>query len=351
MLDHALDGCRVVLCAGPGGVGKTTISAAIALGLARSGSRVCVLTVDPARRLADALAMTADGNEAVSIPIEGGGSLTAVMLDATGTFDDLIGRYAENEAQAATIRENRIFRSLSGALSGTQEYMAMEKLYELSASGLFDVVVVDTPPTRNALDLLDAPRRLEQFLTNRVTRTLLAPTRRGLRAVNAAASGILKQVGRVAGAQVVADAIVFFQAFSGMEQGFLERAGDVRSLLHEASTAYVLVTAPLPAAITESKYFIDRLEGDGLVLAAVIANRCTPSPGSGEELPREQFGASALGDLLDNFWEIRAEAELHRAAVEELVAARAESKVLVVPLRPAGVASLEELRDLAEDLA
>ena len=160
----------VIVCCGPGGVGKTTVSAALGLEAARRGRRACVVTVDPARRLADALGIESLANTPSPVVGDWPGHLDALMLDARGTFDDLVGRYSQTEEQAASILSNRLYQSLAGALSGTQEYMAMEKLYELTEANTYDVVIVDTPPTRNALELLDAPSRSDQFLENRLFR-------------------------------------------------------------------------------------------------------------------------------------------------------------------------------------
>ena len=166
------------------------------------------------------------------------------MLDTKSTFDDLVTTYAADEEQAERILANRFYRNISGALSGTQEYMAMEKLYELHADSDFDLVVVDTPPTRHALDFIDAPRRLTRFLDHRLYRVLTAPTRGVMRAVNAAAQTFMRSVSKVVGADVFDDAIAFFQAFEGMEAGFKERADKVLQLLSDPSTAFVLVASP-----------------------------------------------------------------------------------------------------------
>ena len=181
----------IVICCGSGGVGKTTTAAAIALEGARRGRNAVVVTIDPARRLADALGLEALTNEPSVIPGDWPGTLSALMLDTKGTFDDLVRRYSSDAEQAERILANRFYRNISGALSGTQEYMAAEKLYELHEEGEFDLVVVDTPPTRNALDFLDAPSRLTRFLDHRLYRVLVAPTRTYLRAVNVAAQGEL----------------------------------------------------------------------------------------------------------------------------------------------------------------
>src|SRR5579875_3772507 len=198
------------------------------------------------------------------------------MLDSRTTFDELVERYARTPGQAEAIKANRLYQNLTGALSGTQEYMAMEKLFELTGSGAYDVVVVDTPPTRNALDLLDAPRRLTQFLENRLFRALMAPTRLSLRAINLATQALLRTISRVAGAEIVQDAIAFFQAFQGMEVGFDERAGAMRALLADPATAYVVVTSPRADAIEEAWYFADRLAERGVAPAGLVVNRVHP---------------------------------------------------------------------------
>ncbi len=182
-----------------------------------------MVTVDPARRLADALGVESLPNTPSEVQGDWPGHLHALMLDSKGTFDDLVQRYARTPEQAEAILANRLYQNLAGALSGTQEYMAMEKLYELVNSGEFDIVVVDTPPTRNALDLLDAPRRLTRFLENRLFRALLVPTRMSLRAVGVATQALLRTISKVAGAEIVQDAVGFFQAFEGMEDGFRSR--------------------------------------------------------------------------------------------------------------------------------
>ncbi|MGH9089018.1 MAG: ArsA family ATPase, partial [Acidimicrobiales bacterium] len=211
-LDALLADRHVVVCCGPGGVGKTTVSATFALAAARTGRKACVVTVDPARRLADALGVESVPNVPVLVEGDWSGELHAVMLDARGTFDELVQRYARTPEQAEAIQSNRLYQSLAGALSGTQEYMAMEKLYELTEEGDYDVVVVDTPPTRNALDLLDAPRRLTHFLENRLFRALLLPTRVSLRALGLATHALLRTIAKVAGTDIVHDAVAFFQA-------------------------------------------------------------------------------------------------------------------------------------------
>ena len=274
----------IVICCGSGGVGKTTTSAAIALQAARLGRTACVVTIDPARRLANSLGVDELSNSPTRIEGDWPGELHALMLDPKGTFDDLITRYSDSEAQADDIRVNRIYRNLTGTLSGTQEYMAMEKLHELVEEGGFDVVVVDTPPSRNALDFLDAPRRLTHFLENRVFQALMAPTRVGLRFMGVAAHALLRTISKVAGADIVHDAVAFFQAFEGMEEGFRLRAARVRELLVQPGTAFVLVASPRPDSVDEAVHFAGKLAESGMSATALIVNRVQPRFATDDQL-------------------------------------------------------------------
>ena len=224
------------------------------------------------------------------------GHLHALMLDSKGTFDDLVQRYARTPEQAESILANRLYQNLAGALSGTQEYMAMEKLYELVHSEEFDIVVVDTPPTRNALDLLDAPRRLTRFLENRLFRALLVPTRMSLRAVGVATQALLRTISKIAGAEIVQDAVGFFQAFEGMEDGFRSRASAVHELLADPATAYVRVTSARPDAVTEAGFFAEKLaERDVRVAVGLVVNRIAPSFGAGGGPPLRRGRPRARG--------------------------------------------------------
>ncbi len=272
----------IVICCGSGGAGKTTTSAAIALAGAIAGLRTCVVTIDPARRLADALGVGRLTNEPKRIEGSWSGELYAVMLDAKRTFDDLVERYSADPEQAERILGNRLYRNLTSALSGTQEYMAAEKLYELNASGAFDLVVVDTPPTRNALDFLDAPGRLTRFLENRVFRLLLMPTRMSLKALTVATQALLRTISKVAGSEIVEDAMAFFRAFEGMEEGFRERARGVEALLSDPGTAFLLVAVRRRDSVVEGRFFADRLAEAHQPVAALVVNRRHPDFGSGE---------------------------------------------------------------------
>jgi anion-transporting ArsA/GET3 family ATPase len=272
----------IIICCGSGGAGKTTTSAAVALAGALEGRKACVVTIDPARRLADALGIGSLTNEPKRIDGPWPGELSAVMLDAKRTFDDLVERYSADQEQADRILNNRLYRNLTSALSGTQEYMAAEKLYELNASGDFDLVVVDTPPTRNALDFLDAPGRLTRFLENRVFRLLLMPTRASLKALTMATQALLRTISKVAGSEIVEDAMAFFRAFDGMEEGFRERARGVEALLADPGTAFVLVAAPRRDSVSEAKFFADRLAQAHQPVAALVVNRLHPDFRAGE---------------------------------------------------------------------
>ena len=266
----------IVICCGSGGVGKTTTAAAFALQAARLGRRACVVTIDPARRLANSLGLDTLTNRPTRIEGDWPGELHALMLDPKGTFDDLIQRYSDSAEQVEDIKVNRIYRNLTGSLSGTQEYMAMEKLYELVEEGSFDLVVVDTPPTRNALDFLDAPRRLTRFLENRVFQALMKPTRAGLKFMGVAAQALLRTISRVAGADIVHDAVAFFQAFEGMEEGFRTRAARVRELLAHADTAFILVASPRPDSVDEAVHFAGKLAESDMSVTALVVNRVQP---------------------------------------------------------------------------
>jgi anion-transporting ArsA/GET3 family ATPase len=313
----------VVVCCGSGGVGKTTVSATFALAAARAGRRACVVTVDPARRLADALGVESLPNTPTEVAGDWPGHLHALMLDSKGTFDDLVERYARTPEQAESILANRLYQNLAGALSGTQEYMAMEKLYELVQSEEFDIVVVDTPPTRNALDLLDAPRRLTRFLENRLFRALLVPTRMSLRAVSVATQALLRTISKVAGAEIVQDAVGFFQAFEGMEDGFRTRASAVHELLLDPATAYVLVTSARPDSVAEAGFFAEKLGERERKVAALVVNRLAPSFGDGE--PGSDHDAVAPVGGSSDVPEALAALEANLAALNAVAAREATS--------------------------
>ena len=338
----------IVVCCGSGGVGKTTTAAALAVEGARAGRTACVVTIDPAKRLADALGIESLTNQPHRIAGDWPGELWALMLDTKGTFDELVHRYAATAEQGRAILENRLYRNISGALSGTQEYMAMEKLYELHHGGLadvpdFDLVVVDTPPTRNALDFLDAPRRLTAFLDNRIFRLLITPTRAYLKAVSVATHAFLKTVSRVVGAEVVGDAMAFFTAFEGMEAGFRDRAQAVHDLLAAPETAFVLVTSPRPDAVEEASYFATKLTEAGIGVDALVVNRLHPRFGGPPDSPVGDMTGSPIEVLRANLAEFRQVASGEEAHFRQLAEQVAPASVRRVPFLADDVHDLEGL--------
>ena len=321
----------IIICCGSGGVGKTTAAGAIAVEGARMGRRTCVVTIDPAKRLADALGLDSLTNEPGLIDGDwhAPGELWALMLDTKLTFDELVTRYAKSEEQATMILGNRLYRNIAGALSGTQEYMAMEKLYELHDEGRFDLIVVDTPPTRNALDFLDAPRRLTRFLDNRIFRMLVMPARTYLKVASVATQAFLRTVAKVVGSDVVKDAVEFFTAFEGMEHGFRQRAQRVLELLSEPVTAFVLVAAPRRDAVEEALYFAERLHESGIEVEALVVNRLHPRYGPVPSVPATVGGA--LAELVVNLRDLEGIAEREERYLESLAGRIAPAPVVRVP--------------------
>jgi anion-transporting ArsA/GET3 family ATPase len=352
-IDRVVRDQSIVICCGSGGVGKTTTAAAFALEAARLGRRACVVTIDPARRLANSLGLDALTNRPTRIEGPWPGELHALMLDPKGTFDDLIQRYSDSPEQAEDIRVNRIYKNLTGTLSGTQEYMAMEKLYELVEEGGFDLVVVDTPPSRNALDFLDAPRRLTHFLENRLFQALMKPTRAGLKFMGVAAQALLRTIAKVAGADIVRDAVTFFQAFEGMEEGFRIRAARVRELLVQDGTSFVLVASPRPDSVDEAVHFAGKLVESDMAVTALVVNRVQPR--FAEDAQLEALRALAgpvpgtpLGDLIENLSGYTAASDREERVFADLVGQVAPAPVYRVPLLNGDVHDLDGLGTIAD---
>jgi anion-transporting ArsA/GET3 family ATPase len=280
-LAKRLRGKSVCIVAGPGGVGKTTTAAALALGLAREGQRVAVVTIDPARRLAGALGIDELDDEPRRIDpallaaqgIECSGELWATMLDAKRTFDTLIGRIAPDERARDEVLANRIYQEISGAVAGTQEFSAIAKLYELHREGRFDTIVLDTPPARNALDFLDAPARMSRFLEGRSVRMFLVPGGLAARLVGRGSGLVLSMFSRFTGIDLIGELSGFFGALGGMLDGFRERARVVDQLLRDPATAFVLVTSPEPEPAREALFFAEQLCAAGMARVALIVNR------------------------------------------------------------------------------
>ncbi len=355
----AVDTAEVVVCCGAGGVGKTTTAAVIGLEAARRGRRVVVVTIDPARRLADALGIPGGlTGEPQRVPFDSnGGELWAMMLDTPAMFERVVRANAPDSEQADRIVENRFYRNIAGALSGTQEYMASEALHELHGDDRFDLVVVDTPPSRNALDFLEAPGVLARFLDHAVFKLMMAPTRTGLKVVGAITQPVLRAIGRVVGSDVLADAVAFFQAFAGMEAGFRERAEAVTALLHDEATRFVLVTSPQHDAIGEATWFADQLTDQGFAIAATVVNRVQPSFGDGTAADAVAHAAKATeaddhvaAALWRNLAEIRTIAEAEHAALAPLVERVGDQRPVEVPLLAGDVHDVDALRELGHHL-
>jgi anion-transporting ArsA/GET3 family ATPase len=284
---------RIVVCVGTGGVGKTTLAASFALEGARAGRRTAVLTIDPARRLADALGVAALGNEPTEIPRERlaalgvppEGRLLAMMLDMKRTFDDLVTRFADSEESRRRILDNRIYQHVSDALAGSAEYSAMEKVYELSEREDLDLVVVDTPPSQHALDFLDAPRRLLEFLDSRLVQMLLHPAfaagRFGVKLFQKGTERVLRVIERVSGIAFLEDVSEFLLAFEGMSAGFRERARRVQERLTGPDSGFVLAASPATESARHALGLLGRLETAGVPLAGVVVNRVHLWPGGG----------------------------------------------------------------------
>lgn len=351
-LDRVLTEAKIVVCCGSGGVGKTTTAAAIAIHAAAIGHRVAVVTIDPAKRLADAFGL-ANGltNEPTQVhTVTGSGELWALMLDPSTTFDDLVRRYAGDAAQAERILLNPFYRNIAGSLSGTQEYMAAEKLYQLHRDPRFDLVVVDTPPTRSALDFLSAPARLTRFIDHKLFRLLMLPARSGLKVLNFAAQPVLRTIGKVVGGDVLADAIAFFQAFDGMEVGFRERADAVMSLLHSADTRFVLVASARRDTVVEAQFFAAQLVEASLAVAAVVVNRLQPSFGDELVDPLGPLATPQRQALWNNLKELRELAAAEEAVLAPLLDTVDSTLVHRVPLFDTDVHDTQGLVEIAAHL-
>ena len=300
-----LDGKRVCVCGGSGGVGKTTTSAAIALGMAARGAKVAVVTIDPANRLANALGLQELENEPRRVEperlkaIDVEGELWAMMLDPKRTFDELIERIAPDAERAAEIKANRVYGELSTAVSGSQEFTAIAKLYELDQEADFDLLVLDTPPSRNALDFLEAPGRLTSFLEGRTLKAFMRPTGVGMRVLGRGAIPLLGAMRRITGIDLLADLSTFFQLLGGMTDDFSARARQVQEMLTAETTAFLLVTSAQADAIDETIWFRRTLEDGGLPFAGAVVNRVHHDMlGDGEPDALDAALAKALGPEL-----------------------------------------------------
>ena len=343
--DEVANAELIVTC-GPGGVGKTTTAAALGVAAALAGRRVVVVTVDPARRLADALGLEAGAaadapHRVTGIPglddgsakrsdatSTGGGELWALMLDAASTFDRLVHEQTTNPKQAAAILENPVYRAISGSLAGAQEYMAIERLHQLYTSGEWDLVIVDTPPSRHAIDLLEAPDRLIGFLSHPVYRALTVGQRAFAKVTNAAASMFLWAVRRLAGPQIVEDTVEFFRSLANIEPGLRRRAEEVSVLLRSDVASFIVVSSPRAEAIGEAEHLIGALRDGSFPFSGVVVNLIHPMP--------ERFtpaDRAALADLDDGL--LADQVDWHDELTELATAERKE---------------IAGLADLAEDV-
>jgi anion-transporting ArsA/GET3 family ATPase len=280
LLDDPTTG--IIVCCGSGGVGKTTTSAALALRAAERGRKVVVLTIDPARRLAQSMGIEALDNTPRPVTgVDGTGTLDAMMLDMKRTFDEVVIAQASPE-KAKQILANPFYIALSSSFAGTQEYMAMEKLGQLHrdsrAAGTYDLIVVDTPPSRSALDFLDAPERLSSFLDGKFIRLMMAPAKGPAKLMSAGFSLIVNAMTKILGAQFLKDLQTFVTALDTVFGGFRQRAQQTYSLLKADGTAFLVVAAPEPDAMREAEYFVERLSEDGMPLAGLVVNRASPEP-------------------------------------------------------------------------
>jgi anion-transporting ArsA/GET3 family ATPase len=342
-IDALVRGKRIVICAGPGGVGKTTTAAAIAMGLAESGRKVAVVTIDPAKRLADALGLEQLGNEPSLVDperftdhgVEIQGELWALMLDAKRTFDELIEHLAPDRRTRDEVFANRIYQGLSSAVAGSQEFTAIAKLYELDQAGDYDVLVLDTPPSRNALDFLDAPTRIAHFFGGRAIRLFMRPAGISGRILGRGTGVVFSLLQRVTGVDLLHDLSVFFRTLGGMVDGFVERARRVGALLEDPATTFLVVTAPRHDPVEEAIFLHRKLRDGRLPFGGLIVNRVHEVV----EEPVTAVPAGLVGELGDGLAgrveasarELAALAERDQAAIEHLIDTLGDPPAIVVP--------------------
>ncbi|HNQ07265.1 MAG TPA: ArsA family ATPase [Tetrasphaera sp.] len=361
---------RIVVCCGSGGVGKTTTAAALGVRAAEQGRRVVVLTIDPALRLAQSLGLTALDNTprpVTGIDTASGGSLDAMMLDMKRTFDEVVEQHATPE-KAAQILANPFYIAVSSSFAGTQEYMAMEKLGQLREQARredrWDLIVVDTPPSRSALDFLDAPKRLGSFLDGRFIRILVAPAKAGgkayFKAVGATVTVAVGVMTKVLGGDLLRDVQTFVAALDTMFGGFRERADATYALLQDAETAFVVVASPDRDALREASFFVERLGQERMPLAGVVVNRVQTLAGNLSRSRAEDAAAaldeatprsSASADLLRLHADLATMAERHQAQIGRFRSGNPGIAVTQVPAAARDIHDLEGLREVGATLA
>jgi anion-transporting ArsA/GET3 family ATPase len=345
-----LEGKRVVICAGSGGVGKTTTAAALALGMAGRGLRVAVVTIDPARRLATSLGLEELGNEPHLVELDLDGELWALMLDAKRTFDSLIEHLAPDAKTRDEVFANRIYQQLSNAVAGSQEFTAIAKLYELDQDGGFDLLVLDTPPSRNALDFLDAPQRLKGFFGGRAVRMFLRPAGLSGRVLGRGTGMVFSVLKRVTGVDLLQDLSVFFRTLGGMIDGFTERADRVGALLEDPATTFLIVTSPRHDPSEEAAHFHRKLREAGMPFGGLVVNRVHEAEETvavGEQL-RAELGPALASRVDASARELAALAARDEAGIERLLVRLGDPPAIVIPELADDVhdvAGLERVRD------
>jgi anion-transporting ArsA/GET3 family ATPase len=350
----------LVIFVGAGGVGKTTLAAAMGVVSARAGRDTLVMTFDPSLRLKDALGVGQEAKEhAVRVDLEAAGELHASLLDARRTFDRLIERYAPDEAARRRVLGNRFYQHLSGSLGGILEYMAVERLFEVAADGRYRQVVLDTPPTRQALDFLEAPARIVGFLDSGALRVALRPwfDENGRLKATARLGGLGRRAERfldeVVGLDLLRDMAEFFQAFSPLYAGFRERASQVEALLRSPKTLFVLVAGPGEERIPDTLFFARRLQQAGYRLGPIVVNRVHPEPEEPRRVGLEALGppAAAVPGLVDGLQLLTWLGERDRRGLAQLSQLLSDAQPLVdLPLRPEEPTDLPSLADLGAEL-
>jgi anion-transporting ArsA/GET3 family ATPase len=363
-LSSRLRGKRVCICLGAGGVGKTTVSASVAVGLAAEGKKVAVVTIDPAARLAAALGLDELSTEPRPIPPDAfaaqgvamRGELWAMRLDVKRTFDEVVGSLAPDERARREILSNPVYIELSTAVAGSQELSGVTKLYELSHESTFDVIVLDTPPSRNAVDFLEAPTRLLGFLEGRALKVFLTPGGLAARIFGRSTALVFSIFARVTGVDMLAELSRFFRSMSGVIEAFGERTREVAALLRDPATAFAVVTSPEPEPAAEAVYLADRLAAKGMSLDALIVNRVHfggldgYSPADARGLLEAELGGALGARVAGNLADFDVLVRRDRAQVAQLARALDQPEPLLVPHLDHDVTDLAALGQVAARL-
>jgi anion-transporting ArsA/GET3 family ATPase len=361
---HRLRDKRVCVCVGAGGVGKTTTAAALGLGLARRGRRVAVLTIDPAKRLAGAMGLEGLSSEphpidpallaAHGIVLEG--ELSAMTLDVKGTFDALVQRLAPDRESYERVLDNSIYHELSTAVAGSQEYTAMAKLYELTREHHFDVVVLDTPPSRHALDFLDAPARLVRFIDGRALKIFLAPGGSATRLLGRGTGLVLALFARLTGVDLFREVSAFFGSIGELTEGFAERARGVEELMRDPATAFLLLSTPEPEPAREALFLAEQLAGAHLARTGVILNRVHPGGLEGltvedvRELLAPELGADLAARAAGNLADFDVLVRRDRESIAHLSVVLQDLDPILIPHLDADVQDLAGLAEIERHL-